>query len=155
MSITEKLYERMRVVSINGFGTSASTTLTSGTADLDNCNRLLLVGAGFGTGTVGITCQAGSLTYGTNSAGIPTTGNIPEWATLSAGNKTAGCTYDLTNGEIVWIEIDPLSMPANSRYIRALISSGSNNTYGSLMIIEEDTRYNPVDNSNITEESSL
>lgn len=155
MSITEKLYERMRVVTVDGFGSSSSTTVTSGTADLDNSNRLLIVGAGFGSGTMGITAQVGSITYGTNSAGIPTTGNVPTWATLTAGSKTAGATYTLTNGEIVWIEVDPLSMPANSRYVRALVSNGTANTYGALMMIEEDNRYTPVDNSNVTENTSL
>jgi len=155
MSITEKLYERMRVVSIDGFGSSAITTLTSGTADLDNSNRLLIVGAGFGTGTVGITVQGGSITYGTNSAGIPTTDGTISWATLTAGTKTAGATYELEDGEIAWIEIDPLSLPANTRYVRALVNNTTANTYGTLIIIEDSTRYTPVNNSNVTEESSL
>lgn len=155
MSITEKLYERMKVVSVDGFGSSASTTLTSGTADMDDTGRLLIMLAGHGSGTVGLTCQVGTITTGTNSAGIPTSNNVPTWATLSAGSMTNGATYTATNGDVVWVEVDPMSLPSNARYIRALVTNGTVNTYGTLTMIEEAKRYTPVSQSVVTEESIL
>jgi len=155
MSITEKLYERLKVVSADGFGASAATTLTSGTADFDESGRVLAIISGYGTGTVGGTIQVGSITYGTNSAGVQTSGGIPTWATLTAGSMTNGATYTATSGEVVWVEIDAASLPSGARYVRALLGNGTVNTYGSLMLIEEGKRYTPVSQSVITKESDL
>lgn len=155
MSITEKLYERLKVVSVDGFGASAATTLTSGTADLDESGRVLAVISGFGTGTVGATIQVGSITYSTNSAGVQTSGGNPTWATLTAGSMTSGATYTAASGEVVWVEVDAASLPSGARYVRALVGNGNDDTYGSLMLIEEATRYAPVTQSVITEESDL
>lgn len=151
-SYTERMIERLQIIAggsiVYSAGTAAATG-TGGTADMADARRALFLMQGQGTGTANITVQVGSVTYGTNSDGVYTSGGVPTWAALTEGTATAGATGSATQGEHVVIEVRAESMPASARYLRALVANGSANTYATLITITDCERNKPVDDDDI------
>lgn len=153
MGYTERMTERLGIIApahIAYTDGTAAATATSGTADMKNARRALAVIIGNGTGTAGITIQAGRVTYGTRSDGIYTSGGVPTWATLSGGTATTGATAKVTQGEMKTIEIIAEHLPSGARYLRALVANGTANTFSTLVFITDIEREAPLSNGSIT-----
>ncbi len=153
-SYTERMIERLHVAGVvAAYNTGDATGATGATADMGLSQRALFQLVGNGTGTAGMTVQEGEVTYSRN----PTTGEVTaagvDWGNLQWDGKTATdgstgtvtATGSVTNGQMQEIEVRSESMSANHRYLRAIINTGTLQTYATVVALLDCTRYTPED----------
>lgn len=154
MSYIDRILERtgVYVTSIDGSEAATGTVeATSDNIDVSEARQVAFLLAALGTGTVDMTLQYGVLTSG--SAGGTDIGNkygntfggVSTFDTLVVGTSTG--TYTGTEGNIYAIEVDASSLPENTVYLRAIISSGTANTFATLTTLVSKDRYPPIDSS--------
>jgi hypothetical protein len=157
MSYIDRIMERtgLYVAAIDGNEASTATQqVTSDVIDMDETRQVAFVLKSLGTGTVDATIQYGVLTSA--SAGGTAIGNKygntqggeATYATLTVGTDVQ--TFQFTGADktdvagVTLIQTDAQSLPANTRYLRAIMSSGSVNTFATLHILTADVRYPPA-----------
>jgi hypothetical protein len=132
-------------------GSTATQEVTTDAVEVDENRQIAFVLHALGTGTVDMTIQYGVLTSG--SAGGTDIGNkygntqggTATYDTLIVGTATA--TYEGTEGEVIVVETDASSLPENTVYLRAIMTTGSVNTFATLHTLVGKDRYPPVDSS--------
>lgn len=159
MSYIDRIMERtgLYVVAIDGAAAATATqAVTSDVIDMDEVRQVAFILRSLGTGTIDATIQYGVLTGG--SAGGTSIGNkygstsdgVASYANLTIGTNVQ--TYRVTgtdgNEAVTVIQTDAQSLPANTRYLRAIMTSGSVNTFATLYILTSDVRYPPATGDN-------
>jgi hypothetical protein len=157
MSYIDRIMERtgLYVSAIDGSDAAGATQqVTSDVIDMDETRQVAFILRSLGTGTVDATIQYGVLT--SSSAGGTAVGNkygntsggVAEYNTLTVGEDVQ--TFQLTGEDstsvqgVTVLQTDAQSLPANTRYLRAIMKSGTANTFATLHILTADVRYPPA-----------
>jgi hypothetical protein len=156
MSYVDRITERigMYIDTINGGDdATASQEITSEAIDMEDVRQIAYLLANQGTGTVNGTIQYGVLT--TATAGGTAIGNKygytfgdaatdATYATLTVGTSAQTYQIDSETDNALAIEIDSESLPANTKYLRAIVNSGTAQTFATLVTLTGNERYKPV-----------
>lgn len=154
MSLNQRLTERIGVHGMSyvqaNTGTSTGQSAyqaTNGTVSLDTERNVAFIVQGFGTGTFGATVQQGVKTNGTyggtDSQYGNTSGGLATWSNVVVGTTTA--TVNATSGEIKVLEVSASDVQ-DANYLRVVSNNITPNTYGSVLIVSDYSRYVPNTN---------
>lgn len=155
MSLNQRLTERIGIHGMSfvqgNTGTSTGQSAyqaTNGTVSIDTERNVAFIVQGFGTGTFGATIQQGVVTSGTyggtdsNQFGS-TSGGLATWSNVVVGTVTA--TANATRGQIKVLEVSASDVQ-DAKYLRVVSNNKTENTYGSVLVVSDYSRYLPNTN---------